>query len=266
VKRRMIAFGIISPLVLTAVCAGALLLMGIAAWLLIYQEDQPKVIQIIPLAPLTGPKATSTVSVPQEAERSSEPTATEAVSLATVVPENQPASANSDIAQFSPEEVAEVLGFALPPGSVNSITEEGVADRLIIPKLDLDRAIVLSPIENQTWRVDHLGQSIGHLEGTAPPGSNSNIVLAAHVTLGTGVYGPFAGLAQLAAGDVIYVYSGEQKFEYIVDGYQTVDRTSVEVTYPSESGEITLITCSNWDGGEGRYIDRLVVKGHLVEG
>jgi LPXTG-site transpeptidase (sortase) family protein len=99
----------------------------------------------------------------------------------------------------------------------------------------VDAPVVLSPIQNQTWQVDHLGQAVGHLEGTAPPGSNSNIVLAGHVTLSAGVYGPFAGLAQLAAGDVVTVYYGDQQFNYLVDDYQTVDRTAVDVTYPSET-------------------------------
>jgi LPXTG-site transpeptidase (sortase) family protein len=125
----------------------------------------------------------------------------------------------------------------------------------------------LSPIENQTWQVEHLGESyVGHLEGTAPPGSESNIVLAAHVTVSAGVYGPFADLANLGAGDQIFVYYGDQIYEYIVDGYETVDRTAIEVTYPSQTGQITLITCTNWDGQEGRYLERLIVKGRLVRG
>jgi LPXTG-site transpeptidase (sortase) family protein len=165
---------------------------------------------------------------------------------------------------LTPEQVEQALGFALPPGSVNSITQEGVATRLVIPKLNLDAPIILSPIEEQTWKVDHLGQNyVGHLEGTAPPGSNSNIVLAAHVTVSAGVYGPFAGLAQLASGDQIYVYYGDQIYEYIVDSHQTVERTAIEVTYPSQTGQVTLITCSNWDDQAGRYVERLVIKGRL---
>ena len=163
-------------------------------------------------------------------------------------------------------EIEEALGFAVPEGAVNSITQEGLANRLVIPKLSLDAPIVLSPIENQTWQVDHLGQAVGHLEGSAAPGSNSNIVLAGHITLSAGVYGPFAGLAQLAPGDVIIVYDEGQAFQYITDGYQVVDRTAIEVTDPTETGQITLITCSNWDRNEGRYLDRMVVTGRLVEG
>jgi sortase A len=156
------------------------------------------------------------------------------------------------------------LGFALPPDTVNSVTQQGIASRIIIPKLQLDAPVMLSPIKDQTWDVSHLEQAVGHLEGTAPPGSNSNLVLAGHVTLAAGVYGPFAGLAQLSEGDLIVVYNGDQKFQYVVDGYQTVERTDVQVTHPTDTGQITLITCSNWNRDEGRYDQRIIVKGHLL--
>ena len=64
----------------------------------------------------------------------------------------------------------------------------------------------------------------------------------------------------------MYVYDDEKVYEYIVDGFETVDRSAINVTHPSSTGEITLITCSNWSDTEGRYVERLVVKGHLVKG
>jgi LPXTG-site transpeptidase (sortase) family protein len=106
---------------------------------------------------------------------------------------------------------------------------------------------------------------VGHLEGTAPPGSDSNIVLAGHVTLAADVYGPFAGLAQLAPGDLVMVYEGDKEFQYTVDGYQMVERTAIEVTHPTDTGQITLITCSNWNREAGRYEQRIIVKGHLLK-
>lgn len=69
------------------------------------------------------------------------------------------------------------------------VVQPGVASRLVIPKVDINHPVLFAPIANGTWMVDHLGQSIGHLEGTAPPGSGSNMVLAGHVTLSAGVLG-----------------------------------------------------------------------------
>jgi LPXTG-site transpeptidase (sortase) family protein len=255
-KRRLIALGIISPLFLAG-CAAAVLLVSVGGWLLLRPEQKSRIIQIIPLAPLATPAAEVAPETVEEASQATEVTGAAGAEL--------PAEAPAQPAVTADDAVEQALGFNLPPGSVNSITQEGIATRVVIPKINVDAPVTLAPIQNDTWQVDHLGQSVGHLEGTAPPGSNSNIVLAGHVTLSAGVYGPFAGLGQLAAGDEVVVYYGDQLFKYLVDSYQTVERTAVDVTYPSQTGQITLITCNNWSSEEGRYLQRLIVKGHLVQ-
>jgi LPXTG-site transpeptidase (sortase) family protein len=143
---------------------------------------------------------------------------------------------------------------------------ERPATRLVIPAIQLDVPVILSPIVSQTWKVDHLGKDfVGHLEGTASPGDPSNVVLAGHVTIAHNVYGPFAGLGQLKPGDPVIVYTGDQPFTYVVDYRQLVERTNVDVTYPTTTGRVTLITCSNWSDELGAYEQRLVVVGHLAD-
>lgn len=259
-RKLLVILGVTSPFIILSICAGLILLASIAGWLLFGQGEEARLVRIMSLAPLRLPEAASPqVEAPPPADESvRQPAPLADVPSQSLALESGPAS---------PEEVEQQLGFTLPAGSVNSITQEGVATRLVIPKLELDAPVILSPIENQTWKVDHLGEIyVGHLEGTAPPGSESNIVLAAHVTVAADVYGPFADLAQLSPGDQVFVYYGDQTFEYVVDGFQTVDRTAVDVTYPSQTGQVTLITCTNWDGQEGRYLERLIVRGHLVRG
>lgn len=260
-RRLIIAIGMASPLALLIICVATILLTGLAGWLLLGAEEKSRIIQIAPVAPLSPFVGAPTAETSQNSAE---------VAAASVLPppeETEPVTEN----QVSPApptptpNVEEVLGFPLPAGAVNSITQEGVGTRLVIPKLNLDAPIVISPIKNQTWQVDHLDQAIGHLEGTAAPGSNSNMVLAGHVTLAEGVYGPFAGLAQLSPGDVLTVYQGDQKFNYVVDGYQIVGRTAIEVTHPTQTGQLTLITCNNWNNEAGRYEQRLVVKSHLED-
>lgn len=142
---------------------------------------------------------------------------------------------------------------------------ERTATRLVIPALDLDIPVTLSPIVNQTWKVDHLGTDfVGHLEGTASPGDTSNVVLAGHVTIAHNVYGPFAGLGQLEAGDPIILYTDEQSYTYIVDYRQLVERTDVHIAYPTDTAQVTLITCSDWSDELGAYRQRLIVVGHLA--
>ncbi len=184
---------------------------------------------------------------------------------ATETPSPTPTS--TPTATSSPTVTANPRAILSPTVAPNpTVIQEGLATRLVIPKLGLDTAVLPSPIENGSWRVNHLGQAAGHLAGTAAPGSNSNLVLAGHVTLSAGELGPFAGLGQLAFGDLVTVYEHDQPFYYTIESLQVVNRNAVEAVYPSETGEITLITCTNWNSAEGRYTDRVVVKGRLVVG
>lgn len=248
------------PLLLFVICGASLLLAGLIGWFVFSSTDDGRLIQIAPLAPLA-----TFVAEPS-------PAGVETEAVPPAAPEANPEQATTTNGQAEPLQpmplpdanVAEILGFDLPEGAVNSITQEGVASRLVIPKLKLDAPVVVAPIKDQSWQVDHLGQKVGHLEGTAVPGSNSNVVLAGHITLAQGVYGPFAGLAQLSPGDILTVYQGGQKFDYMVDGYDIVERTAIDVTYPTSTGQLTLITCNNWNSETGQYEQRLVVKSHLA--
>ena len=152
------------------------------------------------------------------------------------------------------------------PIRAGSALPERQATRLVIQALGLDVPVVLSPIISQTWKVNHLGKDfVGHLEGTASPGDPSNIVLAGHVTLEHNVYGPFAGLARLQPGDLIVVYVGNQPYTYIADRLQMVDRTDVQVAYPTQTARLTLITCTDWSNELKAYKNRLIVVGHLAQ-
>lgn len=229
-RRNIVALGIVSgPILIVFSCVVGLMLTCAAGWWLSGPDDEARLVRIMSLAPLATPQAYFSQSANDTAAQGSDAAFQPP---AAPVAESQP-QVFDEAELAAHQEIQNALGFSLPIGSVNSITHEGVATRLVIPKLNLDAPVVLSPIENQTWQVDDLGtDKVGHLEGTAPPGSNSNIVLAAHVTVAAGVYGPFANLSQLQPGDQVYVYYGQDVYEYIIDDYETVDRTAVEVTHP----------------------------------
>jgi len=163
-------------------------------------------------------------------------------------------------------------GTASPGGPAVSQASMGLvaslpdrpATRIVIPAIDVDAPVVVIPIRNGTWDVEQITHEVGHLRGTASPGDSSNVVMAGHITLSTGGYGPFRGLAQLQPGDEVLVYVGDHKVHvYTVDSVKTVEATDVEVTYPTTEPILTLITCVNWDPVQGRYNDRLVVVAHL---
>jgi LPXTG-site transpeptidase (sortase) family protein len=220
------------------------------------------------LAPLITPQAVHAQDALVEETVSADlPEAPQVDVAATPIPELESQAVEAALSvPLTVEDGDQASAFASPVELANALLLQGITDRMVIPKLNLAAPIVDSPIENETWKVDHLGQSVGHLAGTALPGSSSNVVYAAHVTVSRDEIGPFINLSQLAPGDVIYVYQGEKEFQYVVDDFQTVDRTAIEVTHSSDIGQITLITCSNWDEAAGRYANRLIVKGRLTEG
>lgn len=272
-RRQLVALGLAGTLLLVTIAIAAFLLGGLGVWFLMKPvEQRPRAVEIARVTPLLTPVRFATSQ--KTTEFSSEGIT---AAIIQALPTEKPPIRATPTPTPSPTILATATATPLPgPTSIpapraattasSAVTQKGIATRLVIHKLGLDRPVVLSAVENGTWRVDHLGQAVGHLEGTARAGSTSNIVLAGHVTLATGEYGPFAGLGQLTFGDLVTVYEGDAVFNYRVESLQVVGRTSVEVAYPSETGEITLITCTNWNSVEGRYIDRVVVKGHLVTG
>ncbi len=252
-KKWLIAAGVIFTALLL-VCIVITALAGGIGWLF-SQDERSQLIRISSLAPLSTSAPTLLPPNPEESTTTIEATLIPSSPTPLSLPENQPPPL--------PENTTTPLPQQPPP----TIVPEYIAPvtRVVIPRLNLDSPVALSPLENETWKVDHLNQAVGYLEGTALPGVDSNFVLAGHVTLASGVDGPFINLNRLAPNDEILVHSNGQEFVYVVNTIQTVNREAVEVTHPSDNAEITLITCSNWNSAENRYIDRLVVKGHLKQ-
>jgi LPXTG-site transpeptidase (sortase) family protein len=191
-----------------------------------------------------------TSSPPSEAQP---PDAGEVVSTPEATPSDQGFPSSSEGAAVS----------QAPTGLVASLPDRP-ATRIVIPAIDVDAPVVVVPIRNGTWDVEQIAYEVGHLQGTASPGDGSNVVMAGHVTLTAGGYGPFRGLAQLQPGDEVLVYVGDQEgYVYKVNLVKTVEPTDVEVAYPTTEPILTLITCVNWDPVQGSYDDRLVVVAHL---
>jgi LPXTG-site transpeptidase (sortase) family protein len=187
--------------------------------------------------------------------------------------ETQPPDAGAAIStetvasgQGRAQDAASLEGSAVSQASMGLVASlpDRPATRIVIPAIDVDAPVVVIPIRNGTWDVEQITHEVGHLQGTASPGDSSNVVMAGHVTLTAGGYGPFRGLAQLQPGDEARVYVSDQGvYVYEVDSVRTVEATDVEVTYPTAEPILTLITCVNWDSVQGRYNDRLVVVAHL---
>ncbi len=172
-------------------------------------------------------------------------------------------------ATFGPTQTAispQLIASLLQTPSSRFSQPEQLATRLTIPALSLDIPVFLAPIIEQTWAVQHLQWAAGHLEGTASPGDDNNLVLAAHVTLAPNSQpGPFFALHQIQRGQEIRVYVEDQAFTYQVEDIYPVKPSDVSVTYPTNVPRLTLITCLTYNVVLERYEDRLIVVAGLQQ-
>jgi sortase A len=110
----------------------------------------------------------------------------------------------------------------------------GNPTRIVIPKIKVDAPIV----QGVSW--GDLKKGVGHLPGSARPGQRGNLYLAAH----NDIFGEiFRYLNDLKPGDEYFIYSGPQKFRYVVKEKRIIDPTNVEVMAPTTEPVATLQTC-----------------------
>lgn len=172
--------------------------------------------------------------------------------------------------------VAPLQPFIAPSLSSNSAIDAPVArvkadystiNRIRIPAIDVDSKVIEVGWTQENgvavWQVAKY--AVGHHQGSANPGDNSNIVLAGHVG---GAAPVFARLIDVQAGDQIELYSNGQQYLYVVQDSQRVQEVGVSddqrlanAAYmdPTNHELITLITC--WPAvGPNAFDQRIVVR------
>ena len=102
---------------------------------------------------------------------------------------------------------------------------------LRIPKIRLEVA-VLPGTDDRT-----LDRAIGHIEDTAPPGTDGNSGLAGHRD------GFFRGLKDIETGDTIVLETPDATEMYLVERTWIVTPEDVSVLDPTPSRSLTLVTC-----------------------
>jgi sortase A len=106
----------------------------------------------------------------------------------------------------------------------------------IVGRLDISArkisVVVLEGIED-----DALGIAAGHVPGTSLPGSNGNVVIAAHRDTF------FRELRNIDMGDRIELSTPAGTFEYFVSNTEIVKPSETRVLQSSGHSELTLITC-----------------------
>lgn len=99
---------------------------------------------------------------------------------------------------------------------------------------------VNAPIVPGAYDWEQLKRGVGYRIGSALPGQEGNMVLAAH----NDIYGEiFRDLDQLSPGDEFSVSTGARSYTYVVTKIEIVEPTEVDVMQPTDYASATLISC-----------------------
>lgn len=141
-------------------------------------------------------------------------------------------------------ETSGAIGSSYQPGLARARVETGAtgtADAgskqsmpvalLRIPRMDIEVPVFASTSER------NLNRGAGLVEGTAMPGSEGNIAIAAHRDR------HFRALKDIAVGDVLELQGREQQRRYRVSDISIVDPTDVSPLWATAEPAVTLVTC-----------------------
>ena len=138
------------------------------------------------------------------------------------------------------------------PAAERREADPGLIGRIEIPRLGL-AAIVREGTDSRT-----LERAVGHVSGTALPGGNGNVCLAAHRDT---YFRPLEGVRK---NDRIRITTPTATYEYTVQGTAVVDPGAVEVLASTGDAALTLVTCYPF-----RYVGpaprRFIVTGRLMD-
>jgi sortase A len=122
-------------------------------------------------------------------------------------------------------------GPRAPSSGRSSPPKLSAIGRISVPRLHL-RAMVDEGDDDATLR-----HAVGHVPGTALPGSSGNVALAGHRD------SFFRGFGDLRRNDEIDVETLHGVFRYRVDELSVVDPANTSVLQPTRGKTLTLITC-----------------------
>jgi sortase A len=99
--------------------------------------------------------------------------------------------------------------------------------------------------------------SVGHIPGTALPGSTGNVGLVGH----RDTY--FRPLRKIKVGDEIRLSTAAGKFKYRVVSLRVVLPRAIEVLNPTQQPTLTLVTCYPFDF-PGTAPQRLIIHAEML--
>jgi len=135
--------------------------------------------------------------------------------------------------------------------AVASTEQTSALALLRIPRIGLE-----VPVFSDTGE-HNLNRGAGWVRGTAAPGSDGNVAIAAHRD------GYFRALKNVAVGDVLELDSPTQRRRYRVSALTIVDPSDVSPLADTQSNAVTLVTCYPFyfvGSAPKRYIVRAVAE------
>ena len=120
-----------------------------------------------------------------------------------------------------------------------SLAEENIPRRVIIPRLSLDLGIKKATVINGYWEV--FEGVAGWGEGSGVPGTVGNQVVFAHAREGM-----FLPLRDVKDGEIIYILTGDGWYAYRVTEIKEVYPNQIEVIEQTSDETLTLYTCSGF--------------------
>jgi LPXTG-site transpeptidase (sortase) family protein len=134
---------------------------------------------------------------------------------------------------------------------------------LFIPSLGINASVKPIKTDGYSWDIRFLGAEVGWLVESQLPGERGNTVLVGHLTDRSG-QPPFKNLDKLETGRLVVLSTLDAEYYYEVKEQQVVAPDDLSVIAPSTSGQLTLITCANWNQALKTYASRRVVIAELV--
>ncbi len=107
---------------------------------------------------------------------------------------------------------------------------------LEVPRLGIRRHVLTGASGSS------LAFGVGHLDGTSPPNSNGNCVLAGHRDT------RFAFLAELRVGDEVILTTRRERRIWVIEALAIVDDTQIDLLEATSSRLLTLMTCYPFNG------------------
>ena len=235
-----------------------LVVMGMLIWKASQQEHP----QLSPRAAAraTSPEAESVVSPPAQIDMSPPDLAAEQI-----------VALESEVLYSPPENLVEITPTVESKTKV-SINEDKTDqriqadkefERIVIPALKVNASIISKPYSELTWDLSNLEQNVAALEDIPVQSSDTNVVMAGHVTVRDGSHGPFRYLWRLNPGDSVILQDNKYIYTYIVREQLVVYPDESSVLNDTPQPQLTLITCTTWDEDTSTYLRRRVIFADL---